>query len=149
MMLTMTSTRKETGDEGTFSLLESEALEMHIGELPWRNNERRISCIPSGIYLCKPHISPKFGKCFWLQDVPGRSEILIHVANWMGSKESGFKSDLLGCLAIGMKMVKDVGPNDQDMIQQSKIAMDKLIEYTEFKPFMLEIINHTGTEMTA
>jgi hypothetical protein len=33
------------------------------------------------------------------------------------------------------------------MVLKSRIAMNKLIEYTENKPFMLEIINETGTEM--
>lgn len=141
--------RKETSSEGTFGLLESEALEMHTGELPWKNNQRSVSCIPVGRYLCKAHISPRHGKCFWLQDVPGRSEILIHAANWMGDTTLGFKSNLEGCIAVGMKFTRDVGEHDQDMIQQSRIAMDKLIEYTEFKDFYLTIVDETGEGMAA
>lgn len=148
-MITMTLTRKETSDEGTFGLLESEALRMHTGELPWRDNARNISCIPEGDYLCNPHISPKHGHCFWLQSVPGRSEILIHAANWVGSKCEGYKSQLEGCIAIGMELKKDVGAKDQDMISKSQIALAKLIEYTEFEPFMLKVVNETGVEMSA
>lgn len=140
--------RKKTGPEGTFGILESEALLMQTGELPWYNNQRNISCIPVGRYLCKAHISPRHGKCFWLQDVLGRSEILIHAANWMGDVSKGFKSNLEGCIAPGMKLARDVGENDQDMIQQSRIAMDRLIEYTEFKDFYVTIIDETGIGMT-
>jgi hypothetical protein len=146
-MNTMTLTRKETGPEGTFGLLESEALQMHTGELHWEQNKISESCIPVGTYLCKPHISPRHGHCFWLQDVPGRTEILIHAANWMGDKDQGYKSQLEGCIAIGMKFVRDAGAQDQDMLQQSQIALAKLIEYTEFKPFMLDIRNETSVSM--
>ena len=63
-------------------------------ELPWLNNERRISCIPAGRYMAKVHHSPRFGWALWLQDVPGRSEILVHTAN--------FVRQLLGCIAPGL-----------------------------------------------
>lgn len=62
-------------------------------ELPWKNNERRVSCIPAGIYHAKKHTSPKFKESFWLQDVPGRSEILIHIGN--------FTREILGCVLVG------------------------------------------------
>lgn len=144
-MIRMILTRKESSHEGTFGVLESEALLMFTGELPWHDNKRSISCIPPGTYLCKPHISPRHGKCFWLQDVPGRSEILIHAANWMGDSALGFKSHLEGCIGIGMRFVKDAGPLDQDMIQQSKLALVKLIEYTDWKAFELEIRDCTDS----
>jgi Family of unknown function (DUF5675) len=146
-MIEMTLTRAQTSDEGTFGLLESEALEMHTGELPWKNNQRSVSCIPVGRYLCKAHRSPRHGQCFWLQDVPNRSEILIHSASWMGDTEKGFKSNLEGCIAIGMEFGKDIGPHDQDAILQSRVAMTKLIQYTEFQDFWLTIIDETGEGM--
>ena len=63
-------------------------------ELPWVNNEPRVSCIPAGKYVAKVHHSPRFGWSLWLQDVPNRSEILIHTAN--------FVRQLLGCIAPGL-----------------------------------------------
>ena len=144
-MLTMTLTRKETGPEGTFGLLESEALEMQTGELPWESNQVGESCIPVGSYFCKPHRSPQHGRCYWLQGVPGRTEILIHAANWMGDTDSGWRSDLLGCIAVGFDRGEDA--HGQEMILKSRKALNKLIEYTEFKPFMLDIINRTDTPM--
>lgn len=65
----------------------------HSLELPWLDNQRNISCIPKGIYKARKHKSPKFGECLWLQDVPNRSEILIHKGN--------FYDDVLGCIVIG------------------------------------------------
>jgi len=62
-------------------------------ELPWKENERRVSCITAGIYRTIKHGSPKFKQSFWLQDVPGRSEILIHAGN--------FTSQILGCILPG------------------------------------------------
>lgn len=146
-MLEMTLTRNSTSKEGTFGLLESEALEMHTGELPWHNNTRYISCIPVGEYLTKPHRSYKHGKCFWLQGVPNRSEILIHAANYMGDISEGYKSQLAGCIALGMRFGLDAGENQQDMILDSMAAIKKLIEYTEFKPFWLKITNNTDVPM--
>src|SRR5690554_544433 len=62
----------------------------HVLELPWKNNARRISCIPTGRYEAIKHRSPRFGQSFWLLNVPNRSEILIHSGN--------FHTDTLGCI---------------------------------------------------
>lgn len=77
-------------------------------ELPWKENQRRVSCIPAGGYQIKRHISPKFGEVFKVMDVEGRDEILIHAGNYL--------SDIQGCILIG----KNVIPNG---IGQSKIAL--------------------------
>jgi hypothetical protein len=75
------------GDHGT------EHLAGYTIELPWRDNEVGRSCIPLGVYTAERHASPKFGATYWLRNVPGRSEILIHTAN--------SKSDLDGCIGPG------------------------------------------------
>lgn len=62
-------------------------------ELPWRNNQKRISCIPAGLYEVVPHVSPKFGKCFWVQNVENRDGILVHAGNTT--------ADTLGCILPG------------------------------------------------
>jgi hypothetical protein len=63
-------------------------------ELPWRNNQVRISCIPVGTYEAIVHNSPKFGWSLWLQNVPGRTAILVHRGN--------YTRDILGCILIGL-----------------------------------------------
>lgn len=96
-------------------------------ELPWKDNERRVSCIPEGEYEVIKHISPKFGECFWIQDVPDRSEVLIHQANYAGSinPRTG-KSDLLGCVAVG-KSHTDIDKDGLVDVTSSKATMKELL----------------------
>src|SRR5580693_8968818 len=50
-------------------------------ELPWKNNQPRVSCIPEGRYELKKRYTPRFGSHFILVNVPGRILILVHAAN--------------------------------------------------------------------
>jgi len=64
-------------------------------ELPNRHNWPNVSCIPAGIYVCRRRMYHHGGyPTFEVCDVPGRSDILIHVAN--------FPEDLRGCIGIGL-----------------------------------------------
>lgn len=103
-------------------------------ELPWKNNERRISCIPEGTYEAIPHHSPKFGSCFWLQNVPNRSEILIHPGN--------YTSQILGCILPGTAHAYLNGDKTIDVVQ-SKAAMSRLLAYIQ-KTFEIEIKCESG-----
>ena len=62
-------------------------------ERPWLDNQRSVSCIPAGTYRAIRHVSPRFGETFWIQDVPGRSEILFHKGN--------IDDDSHGCILVG------------------------------------------------
>lgn len=62
-------------------------------EPPWRFNERNVSCVPVGIYKCKPAHSPKYGRTWMLMNVPGRSGILFHRGNTV--------RDTSGCILVG------------------------------------------------
>lgn len=107
-------------------------------ELPWLNNQVMISCIPEGHYKCKKHISPKFGECLWVQDVPDRSEILIHLAN--------FFSDLLGCIAIGKDLAYINKDNFVD-VANSRKAINELLSYLDdMDGIMLEIKSNGTTK---
>lgn len=88
-------------------------------ELPWKDNQRRISCIPPGTYTAVKHHSPKFGPCLWLQDVPGRSEILIHPAN--------FWHDLLGCIAPGEEHLHIDKDGSLD-VNKSRVTMQRILK---------------------
>ena len=50
-------------------------------ELPWKNNQHRISCIPEGRYALTKRYSQRFGDHLLLNDVADRSYILIHAYN--------------------------------------------------------------------
>jgi hypothetical protein len=102
-------------------------------ELPWLNNQRRISCIPLGTYKCKKHRSPKFGRALWLQDVPNRSEILIHSGN--------YHTQILGCILIG-KDLKDINKDGYLDVKRSRVAMKELMDsLKDIDGIMLEIVN--------
>ena len=89
-------------------------------ELPWKNNQVKISCIPEGYYITKVHTSPKFGWCLWVQDVPERSEILIHTAN--------YARQLLGCISPGI-IHTDLDKDGITDVKHSGIAMEALKHY--------------------
>jgi len=62
-------------------------------ERPWLNNISDRSCIPAGTYGCVPHNSDEHPDTWELQNVPGRSSILIHNGNT--------ENDSLGCIIVG------------------------------------------------
>jgi len=66
-------------------------------ELPWRENKKRMSCIPEGTYILRKRYSEKFKWHFVLLDVPNRSGILIHPAN-------DAQKELQGCIAPVIKI---------------------------------------------
>lgn len=72
-------------------------------ELPWRENRRTISCIPTGEYVCVWAKSPRFGMCYHVLDVPNRSEVLFHNGNYAGDESKGLKTDSNGCILVGEK----------------------------------------------
>lgn len=51
-------------------------------ELPWKGNQRNVSCIPAGVYSGVIYESPKHGEVILLEDVPGRSMIEMHAGNY-------------------------------------------------------------------
>jgi len=99
-------------------------------ELPYKDNQRRISCIPCGTYTVKIRHSDKFGKHFHILDVPNRDYILIHAGN--------FHTDILGCILIGKSLTALNNDSYLDVIS-SRTAMKELIELMPLE-FKLTII---------
>ena len=66
-------------------------------ELPWKNNERRVSCIPEGKYFIKKRYSSKFGWHMEIIGVDNRTLILLHPAN-------NALKELNGCIAPVTKL---------------------------------------------
>jgi hypothetical protein len=97
-------------------------------ELPWKNNEHQISCIPKGTYECqKVGISPRIHYAhIWVKNVPDRDGIKIHAAN--------FVSQLRGCIAPGEYMA-DLNKDGMMDVVASKRTLSRLMEYLpeEFK----------------
>lgn len=98
----------------------------------WRDNEKMVSCIPTGTYTITIHNSPKFGRCYKVLDVPGRSEILIHAGNT--------HKDTHGCILLGL-MHGTVGT--ETAILSSRAAVDN------FMTMMLGVDKATLTIVSA
>ena len=94
-------------------------------ERPWLDNKRNVSCIPPGEYKCVPHTGTKFKNVWRLENVPDRSAILIHAANYVHEIE--------GCIAVGMGYW-------MEGVSASQRAMQLLKERLPAE-FMLEILN--------
>ena len=67
-------------------------------ENTWADNEPRVSCVPKGTYGLKTKTYGRYWKKYKipipiLQEVPDRSEILIHPGN--------YAKDTLGCILVG------------------------------------------------
>ena len=66
-------------------------------ELPWKNNETKVSCIPEGKYFIKKRYSNKYKLHLEILDVKNRSLILFHPAN-------NALQELKGCIAPVTKL---------------------------------------------
>lgn len=87
-------------------------------ELPWHGNKPRTSCVPAGKYPLKLEWSPAFGRDLWeLKNVPGRSEVKIHPAN--------YTAQLRGCIAPGMDL-RDINADGITDATSSAAALDML-----------------------
>lgn len=97
-----------------------------ILELPWKDNERKISCIPEGIYPVVERRTDKFKRHYHIHNVPDRSFILQHPGN--------FTAQIEGCQLPGERfqhLNKDVIPD----IIQTRSTLDRMLralgkEYT-------------------
>lgn len=108
-------TRVQALDTGTYGVLHvvGQAPFCVTLELPWRDNQRRVSSIPDGHYRCARVNSPKFGDTFEITGVPGRSHVLFHAGNDTGDTE--------GCVLVGNQYADLDGDGVRD-IGASRIA---------------------------
>jgi hypothetical protein len=93
-------------------------------ELPFKDNQRSISCIPDGHYKVRLRLARESATRDYLhllvKDVPDRDYILFHIGNK--------SSDSRGCVLVGLG-------TEQDYVKNSTLAMEIL---------MKEIINLGG-----
>jgi len=93
-------------------------------ELPYKDNQRNISCIPAGEYKVRLRLPRESATRDYLhlliKDVPDRDFILIHIGNYPSSTQ--------GCVLVGLG-------SEQDVVHNSTLAMNLLIK---------EIINLGG-----
>ncbi len=96
-------------------------------ELPYRDNQRSISCIPAGEYSARLRYPRESGSRDYLhilvKDVPNRDYILFHRGN--------NASHSRGCILVGLK-------SEHNVVYNSTLALELLLK---------EIINLGVTEM--
>lgn len=108
-------------------------------ELPWRNNQSNISCIPTGTYKCKWTWSPAFKRSMYiLENVPQRSGIRIHKGSYAGAVDKGFRTDFLGCISFGRGIVYD-SVNEQHILHTTAVTVAHFEEDVNHKDFTLTI----------
>lgn len=143
-MRILTIARGASTDQGTFSdaVTADAALKIHTLELPWRDNHTGHSCIPPGEYTCHWEQSPSKGWCYHVQNVPSRSHILIHAANFAGDVDKGWEAELLGCIAPGTLItdLENAHGKVQRAVANSRLALHKLNDWAAREDFLLKII---------
>ena len=86
-------------------------------ELPYRDNQRSISCIPAGQYKVRLRTARESATRDYLhllvEDVKDRSYILFHIGN--------SAKDTRGCVLVGIG-------REQDLVKNSTLAMDLLMK---------------------
>ena len=107
-------------------------------ELPYKDNQSDLSCIPEGYYDVVPRTSPKYGNHLHVTEVPNRSLILFHYGNYAGSMnpKTGH-SDIRGCILVGEKFIDLDGDGLAD-ITSSKKTMNQLMKVAP-DGFILEV----------
>lgn len=107
-------------------------LSLHSLELPYINNQEKISCIPKGKYDCIYSYSESLEKfTYEVLQVPKRKGIRIHAANYY--------TQLQGCIALGINISDINHDNEYDTLQSTNaitIFEDKLKQ----QPFELHIL---------
>ena len=96
-------------------------------ELPFKDNQRSVSCIPTGEYKVRLRLPRESATRDYMhllvKDVPNRDYILFHRGN--------SAKDTRGCILVGQG-------SQQDVVHNSTLAMDLLIK---------EIINLGGEKI--
>jgi hypothetical protein len=119
VLIRQPSSEKQTLGELTLYKNDEKIFSCKTLELAWKDNKRRISCIPAAEYDCVLRNSPKYGNHFHVKDVPGRTWILIHGGNYY--------SDILGCILVG-NAFKDINKDKILDVVNSKATLKKLLE---------------------
>ena len=104
-------------------------LKLFTLELPWKNNKQSVSCIPSGFYQCRKIDSRSLGECIKVENVVGRTNILIHKGN--------YTFQIQGCILVG-DSIKDINGDMVPDVTNSGNSLDKLMKTVQDN-FVLEI----------
>ena len=138
-------------------------------ELPWKGNENDISCIPTGRYRVKSHVSQKLGISFWLGG-RGSEAKNYKFGNIVGNGYTRFgilihmfpkaKDWAKGCIGPGMRFndrSNQIGRQQgtgqhylHPSAEQSYQALDLLVaKLYPLGSFQMEIVNQGGVQSSS
>lgn len=100
-------------------------------ELPWRNNQRNVSCIPAGQYFVGHRESERFGHHLHIKNIPGRMWCLFHAGN--------FSRQVQGCVLVGRSVLDIDGDGLRDVVD-SKRTLRMLVEMVPDE-FLLTVVD--------
>lgn len=107
------------GEDCTLGVLSHEGdLLCYTLELPWKENQKNISCIPIGRYDIIPKKYSFFYRKWELQEVCKRTNIQIHAGNTV--------NDIEGCIVIGNKIGTIAG---KKAVFNSRRTIEKLDKF--------------------
>ncbi len=107
-------------------------------ELPWKDNQSNVSCIPAGQYKVKKRWSEKYNEHFHITGVPNRDYILIHPANYV--------SQLRGCVAVGRDLA-DINNDGLMDVTSSKATLSELLTILPSEFFIEILFQHSNIEI--
>ena len=105
-------------DNCTLGILKIDGFSCFTLELPDKNNEPDISCIPRGRYGYYKRNSPKNGNVLELRNVPDRTFIQVHAGN--------FTRQIQGCILVG-ESIKFLDDDDIPDVTNSRNTLKKLL----------------------
>lgn len=138
---------------GTYGkLVLPDGREFYTVELPWNDNKGGESCIYEGTFFLGLRYSPVvkrtsgglFDEGWEVQDVMGRSFIMLHPANW--------PSDLKGCIGVGesLSIFPDKSGKQMVGVTNSRNTFEVLMNYLDTRnSWVLNIIGHEMGYMDA
>ena len=131
--------RVDSNNEGTNGILAIDGYSCYSLELPWIDNTPWISCIPEGEYKAICDLSDTKGGVGVIKllngQIDGRTDVWIHVANYAGDRNKGYKSEIYGCVAVG----SGFDDSEQKKVYPSSPAMKELLSRLPDREFVIKI----------
>ena len=122
-------------DDGVIGVLLSGSAPICVTlEEEWKDNERGISCIPTGSYLCQLTRTEHHGITYEVQGVQNRSAILFHPGNT--------EADTEGCILLGKEFgyIKEADEDTGIVEQQLAVLRSK-----EAYAYFMSVLNGAQT----